>query len=138
LNLWFEILTEAGIDLDLYGELETRSLRSGAHEVILHFDGRNGPYWNPKRLGSSKLIGIEYGTKPQDWKLWWTEPTDVLVGEFWHRIEQETPLLPGSWVDGEDDDDDDDDDEDDDWYYDDDGDDWPESRTTGFRCNSAS
>ncbi|KAB5575317.1 hypothetical protein GE09DRAFT_591201 [Coniochaeta sp. 2T2.1] len=106
LQIWLYAVKSAGIDLLSYAALEMRSLQ----EIC----GRPGKVivpWPPcQRSGSravARLLGITYGPEPEDWQLWWTEPTDVYAGEFWRTVERDIPLLPGSWVDDKDEDDDD-------------------------------
>jgi len=96
LYLWLEMLAESGVDLDLYGKLERSLLYSDKDR---HFDIIE-PWQGCDNLGPrTRLIAFQYGSKPEDWKLCWAEATDVFVGEFWQRIENDTPAMPGSWVD---------------------------------------
>lgn len=46
-----------------------------------------------------RLIALTSGSKVDDWKLWWSEPTDELVGDFWRDVDPEPLCVPGSWVD---------------------------------------
>ncbi|KAL8393783.1 hypothetical protein RB595_003507 [Gaeumannomyces hyphopodioides] len=56
-----------------------------------------------------RLISVKGGPRPEDWKFWWSQHNDDLVGEFWSLVEQEEeergyveeqPLcaIPGAWV----------------------------------------
>lgn len=99
--LWLNILQEYGIDLLDYGRQEKRRLKDQDNgwtfrlwRDLWHEDkydiNRNGRF-------EVRLIGFEYGRQPGDWKLWWSEPTDGLVGDFWEEMDPEPLCIPGSW-----------------------------------------
>ncbi|KAL4964331.1 uncharacterized protein BDV14DRAFT_201103 [Aspergillus stella-maris] len=46
-----------------------------------------------------RILKLEYGHEPEDWRLWTTNPIDELVGEFWEMVEREEEVMPGAWVD---------------------------------------
>lgn len=46
---------------------------------------------------SVRLIGLKYGPRPEDWDVYWSEPTDGFVGHFWRLIEDPTLHVPGAW-----------------------------------------
>ncbi|KAB5518186.1 hypothetical protein GE09DRAFT_1259576 [Coniochaeta sp. 2T2.1] len=105
LQVWLLAIKGAGIDLLSYAALEMRTLQETCGkpgEVIVPWP----PYPRSGPRAVSRLLGITYGPEPEDWKLWWTEPTDVYAGEFWRAVERDVPLLPGSWVEEEEEDDD--------------------------------
>jgi hypothetical protein len=89
LKTWLAALEEAGVDLEFYGKLEVPLLQ----QLIRKTKGME-----------ARFVGIHYGAKSQNWKLWWSEPTDEFAGDFWRGLEPERPLLPGSWIDDEEDD----------------------------------
>lgn len=101
LQMWLEILQECGIDLLEYGRQERRVLKdqeAGCEFRIYRDVWLEGPYWKTKNGSFEiRLIGFEYGKEPGDWKLWWSEPTDGLVGDFWKEMEPEPLCIPGSW-----------------------------------------
>lgn len=100
LETWLEILEAAAVDLERYGEVEVPALTAELRQQELSTQGGH------KSLGSSatmpRLCCMQHGPRPADWRLWWTEPTDEFVGDFWRAIEFEVPRLPGSWVEDED------------------------------------
>lgn len=49
------------------------------------------------------LIGFKYGPEPEDWDIYWDEPTDMFAGEFWELIENPPPQIPGAWEEAFDD-----------------------------------
>lgn len=112
IRVWLETLESAGVNLQEYGSRELAALTSG--EIRGEFPLDDIDVWKYRLTGkvqwnthsnrnmTLRLLRIQYGPSSQDWKLWWTEPTDELVGEFWHRIEWEMPRIPGSWIEDED------------------------------------
>lgn len=101
LQIWLSILQECGIDLCEYGRQELQRLKD--EDIGWEFRiSRDVWYQRPflqTRNGEFevRLISLEYGSQPGDWKLWWSEPTDGLVGDFWREIEPEPLRIPGSW-----------------------------------------
>ena len=112
-RVWLEALELAGVDLASYGLSERQALINddvrrefclNPASAVLWDDWRvEKPRWHSlsNQNLTIRLIDIQYGPSPQDWKLWWTEPTDELVGEFWHRIEWQMPRIPGGWIEGD-------------------------------------
>jgi hypothetical protein len=95
---WLEVLKSSGIDLEAYGQKEASILsREDAEwpgrEILLcqYCDGyyRVGLYL--------RLIAFEFGPNPKDWKFWFSEPTDELVGQFWDMVEHPERQMPGAW-----------------------------------------
>ncbi|KAI9171815.1 hypothetical protein HJFPF1_01306 [Paramyrothecium foliicola] len=64
-----------------------------------HAEWRSGKWamddtlWRPIRL-----LGLEYGSSPADWRLLWAPETECLACQFWQSIEEQELQLPGSWV----------------------------------------
>ncbi|KAL3292853.1 hypothetical protein RB213_011889 [Colletotrichum asianum] len=56
--------------------------------------------WNEKR-GNMRysILGITYGSLPQQWSLWITNENYDYAGEFWAMVENQNIKVPGSWVD---------------------------------------
>jgi hypothetical protein len=79
LQTWLEVLHECGVPLAWYGEKEAKKV------------SRDNPHIN----------SIEYGPEVRDWKIWWSEPTDRFVGDFWRLVEPKPSVMPGSWVEEE-------------------------------------
>ncbi|OIW26931.1 hypothetical protein CONLIGDRAFT_492708 [Coniochaeta ligniaria NRRL 30616] len=102
-HTWLRTLEDAGIDLELYGETEQDWLESHGDEfgVSLPFYTFRERTYNYGSTLKARLIGIQHGPRAQDWRLFWTEPTDAFVGEFWRGVEREVPLMPGSWIEDE-------------------------------------
>lgn len=101
LRKWVEMLERCGIDLEKYGALERHKFSSkrDANEFFIFRDA-----WNPESRYVNgwlklRLIDFQYGRRVEDWFLWWSDPTDELVGDFWREIEPEPLKIPGSWVD---------------------------------------
>lgn len=108
-RIWLNILYECGIDLLEYGKQEKQWLdeqergcgfgtyRDGLQDESVDNKFVNGCF-------EIMLIGFKFGSQPEDWKLWWSEPTDELAGDFWREMDPEavTLCIPGSWVEDED------------------------------------
>ncbi|KAK1983331.1 hypothetical protein LZ30DRAFT_714616 [Colletotrichum cereale] len=91
---WIAMLSDCGVDLLSYGRQERR----------LHERGSTGyrQRWYAGNLAETariSLIGITYGSRPEQWRLWWTWEYEDYVGEFWDSVESQAYKLPGSWVD---------------------------------------
>lgn len=108
---WLTLLEQCGLDLEKYGAQEKhRASRHSAPRTIRIFRDvwydmpRTFPELSLNSQMETRLISFEYGSRVDDWKLWWSEPTDELVGDFWKEIEPEEEMLyiPGSWVEEDD------------------------------------
>jgi hypothetical protein len=45
-----------------------------------------------------RLVDLEYGPNPSDWRLLWAPELEVFAYEFWQLVEELEISLPGSWV----------------------------------------
>ncbi|KZL85573.1 hypothetical protein CI238_04573 [Colletotrichum incanum] len=93
---WIVILSSCDVDLLGYGRQEKRLYENG----FTHFGRR----WAPWTLGAEgrarfSLIGLTYGSRPEQWRLWWTLEYEDYAGEFWNLVECQAFKMPGSWVD---------------------------------------
>lgn len=81
LYTWIYDLKGSGIDLQEYGKMET----------ALRFEDKvNASCRSSYRGGKFHLLGFSYGPEVEDWKFWFSEPTDYLAGRLWARVEQNT------------------------------------------------
>ncbi|XXH06018.1 hypothetical protein Hte_012463 [Hypoxylon texense] len=112
LGTWLRALRRADVDLNTYGEYEHQLLaNSELSRQTRLFIELNKTY----RRWTFRIVGFTYGPQPEDWEVFWNEPTDHFVGQFWRLVENPPLHIPGSWVDDPSDssdysDDDDDDD----------------------------
>lgn len=102
LHLWLDILHKCDIDLMEYGRHEKQKLdaQSDGYEFRTFRDVWEEPSnmaWPGNGFFNIRLLAFDYGSEVEDWKLWWSEPTDELVGDFWREMEQEPLRMPGSW-----------------------------------------
>ena len=94
LYTWIYDLKASGIDLQQYGEMET---------VLGLKDKVNSSRRFSYREEKFHIIGFSYGPTVEDWKFWFSEPTDYLAGKFWAMIEKNLSYsdsrctIPGSW-----------------------------------------
>ncbi|TGO64491.1 hypothetical protein BOTNAR_0088g00210 [Botryotinia narcissicola] len=111
---WIKILQASGIDLEQYGRKEhpifKMKKRNNFESLVFmsrinrveaaNHEGPMKPVINFE-LGWSSLIGFDYGPCVEDWKFWFSEPTDRFAGDFWSLIEDPSlmNLVPGAWVD---------------------------------------
>ncbi|KAI1414985.1 hypothetical protein F5Y13DRAFT_196988 [Hypoxylon sp. FL1857] len=95
LRTWLNALEHAGVDLNAYGQCEHKLL---AENDFLH---RFKTTYHSSRNPSlpTYLVGFEFGPRPEDWVLYWHEPTDEFAGDFWKLIDDSPLRIPGSWVD---------------------------------------
>lgn len=111
LRAWVASLKDAGFDLIQLGGLETKLLYDTSLSIRRRFFPRIGlAKQNLQRCielarkgKSVYLIGFKYGPEPEDWDIYWDEPTDMFAGEFWELIENPPPQIPGAWEEAFDD-----------------------------------
>lgn len=100
LVLWLRAVRKAGVDLNTYGKREHQLLVdsnvSQQRRMSLNFA-------NNYSVSVFRIVGFTYGPNPEDWKVFWNEPTDQFAGQFWGLIENPPLHIPGSWVDDHDD-----------------------------------
>ncbi|KAF7920562.1 uncharacterized protein EAE97_011455 [Botrytis byssoidea] len=111
---WIKILQSSGIDLEQYGNKERTIFKvqkrsnfkslvslsriSRVDTLNIRRSEKSVPTYE---LGFSSLIGFSYGSRAEDWKFWFSEPTDQFAGKFRSLIE-DPPLMnlvPGAWID---------------------------------------
>jgi hypothetical protein len=92
---WLRVLKDSGVDLEAYGHNETlifsrEDAEWPGRKILLYgFDHDVRAYLS--------LIAFEFGPNPEDWKFWFSDPTDQLVGEFWDMVEHPERRIPGAW-----------------------------------------
>ncbi|KAK1961072.1 hypothetical protein LY78DRAFT_662429 [Colletotrichum sublineola] len=123
LKQWLRDLRDAGVDLLQYGRVEALKIKFTAPEVKGAFDTdsiaasrrhvrsplrmreswmqmvddehpRSDLYWLPIRI-----VGLDYGSRLGNWRLWWAPEFETFAAEFWEVVERPRPAMPGSWVD---------------------------------------
>ncbi|KAG8162124.1 hypothetical protein KVR01_007889 [Diaporthe batatas] len=100
-QIWLQMLQECGIDLLEYGNYEKRRLMDEEGCDFRIFQDVWDERWidgTKNGLFEIRLINFNHGSQVEDWKLWWSEPTDELVGDFWREMEPGPLCMPGSWV----------------------------------------
>jgi hypothetical protein len=98
LYAWLETLQTSGVDLEEYGKTEILFQKEGSMRDIPLFSVTswyNRDNWD--RVSFLRLIAMEVGPSPQDWKFWFSDPTDEFVGEFWDMVEHPERSMPGAW-----------------------------------------
>lgn len=112
LRMWISSLKHAGADLLKYGRRENQLLHQ--HDLdsrdsmrFLCFrkikDGRRAHRAWLLRI-PVYILGYKYGPEPEDWDIYWNEPSDAYAGDFWNLIENPPLRIPGSWEDAFDED----------------------------------
>lgn len=76
--------------------LPTWGVRRRERKKLARDDFEGGEkYWMPFRI-----IDLEIGPNPEDWKLKWVVEYESMAGQFWRTIEnEEEVVMPGAWVD---------------------------------------
>ncbi|KAF7544124.1 hypothetical protein G7Z17_g10200 [Cylindrodendrum hubeiense] len=118
---WVLDLQIAGVDLTTYGRREALTLRDqmrGALDADAIEMSRNqirnvmpngsktgraceveSGGWNDNHWVPIRLLGLEVGPRPEDWRLEWVPEFEWMACQFWKLIEKEnTVAMPGSWV----------------------------------------
>ncbi|KAH8819423.1 hypothetical protein F5884DRAFT_11225 [Xylogone sp. PMI_703] len=93
---WLETLRESGINLEQYGKAQAQLYKSVGDlffKLYVHIEDTFD--WD--EASSVRLIAMEFGPNPEDWKLWLSDPTDQFAGEFWDMIESPERSMPGAW-----------------------------------------
>jgi hypothetical protein len=92
---WLETLQTSGVDLEEYGKIEKMVQKESFTRLIpLCFMTSCDDLETVSYL---RLIAMEVGPNPQDWKFWFSDPTDGFVGEFWDMVEHPERSMPGAW-----------------------------------------
>lgn len=121
LRQWVTSLQEADVDLIEYGRREAVILKeqmrgafdadaieSSWHEVrnpmavsaqtsrvsFCKDGGWNKTHWVPIRL-----LELEFGAEPQDWRVIWAPEFEWMAYQFWELVDKEDHTMPGSWID---------------------------------------
>lgn len=97
LVVWLRMLREADIDLNAYGKNEHQLLVNSKicqERLITH--SVDHPF------SVFRIVGITYGSQPEDWEIFWNEPSDQFAGHFWQLVEDPQLHIPGSWVNDDD------------------------------------
>ncbi|CAG7557100.1 unnamed protein product [Fusarium equiseti] len=122
---WVSILQQSGVDLVTYGKQEaiviSQDLRSAfdsnaieasrnvirdsmpvqSEEVAFPRLGRDDrKRWNHNNWVPIRLLDLEFGPDPGDWRIVWVPEFEWMANEFWQLIEKESIIMPGTWVDG--------------------------------------
>lgn len=103
LQRWALELQAAGVDLAAYGAKESDLWKSGAVDTsfkVFVCSSYDDPF--ALQLGGQwlkfHLFSLSYGPSLEDWHVWFTNPVDELVGEFWEMIERKEEIMPGAWI----------------------------------------
>jgi hypothetical protein len=95
---WLFCLLECGVDLQAYGAWETISSQNKDFRHCWCYsrlgdtdDEDNFPAFplDYSAIFDIRLISISYGSRPEDWIFWFSEPSDPFAGDFWAMIEGE-------------------------------------------------
>ncbi|KAI8688745.1 hypothetical protein NCS55_00129100 [Fusarium keratoplasticum] len=117
---WALNLQESGVDLVKYGEREAQLVREqlrGALDADAIELSRNSirdvlpmscktirvrlrdGLWNQNHWVPIRLLEIETGPTPSDWRVIWAPEFEWMACQFWEMVEKEDIVMPGSWVD---------------------------------------
>ncbi|KAF4470777.1 hypothetical protein FALBO_2329 [Fusarium albosuccineum] len=124
LQRWATDLQEGGVDLESYGKREAVSLRSqmrdvldadaiesskhnmrdslrkrGARMVFKRAGRADRSKWNVNHWVPIRLLDLETGPAPSDWRITWAPEFEWMACQFWAMMEKENVIMPGSWVD---------------------------------------
>ncbi|KAK8034194.1 gentisate 1-2-dioxygenase [Apiospora rasikravindrae] len=92
---YLTIISSCGVDINGFGTfMESRFMGQAPRSISVW------SYKGHRRLWF-KVQGILTGPEPNDWEVWFIEPTDEFVGEFWQLVDPAPLDIPGAWVDEE-------------------------------------
>ncbi|KAH7155373.1 hypothetical protein B0J13DRAFT_224133 [Dactylonectria estremocensis] len=116
---WVLDLQAAGVDLIEYGRREVLALRgeirgaldadaieSSRYQVRHKMPDEMRPNrvrevgyeWNDSHWVPIRLLGLEVGSRPEDWRIEWVPEFEWMAQEFWKLVEKESIVMPGSWI----------------------------------------
>ncbi|KPM40597.1 hypothetical protein AK830_g5949 [Neonectria ditissima] len=113
---WVLNLQVAGVDLVEYGRREVIALGQArgaldADAIVMsrnqarppggvrHYTGSVRGKWNENHWVPIRLLGLEVGPCPEDWRLIWAPEFEWMACQFWKLIQKEEDIVvPGSWV----------------------------------------
>ncbi|ETS76744.1 hypothetical protein PFICI_12131 [Pestalotiopsis fici W106-1] len=102
IKAWLQVLKDAGVNLQEYGERERELFNLESYERGFQMYSGEEVSWCDYLRRDLVLIGFQHGQEVNDWKLWWSEHTDVYAGDFWNLIESSVgssdQRVPGAWV----------------------------------------
>jgi hypothetical protein len=104
---WLQDLRSCGVNLCRYGETELAIFRRSRGWQSLRWS------WGSQiceSVARFRLIGFQYGPRPQDWSFDWDLEIEQCAGDFWEWVENPIIHVPGAWIDDDGHDDDEDDD----------------------------
>ncbi|RGP60654.1 hypothetical protein FLONG3_10785 [Fusarium longipes] len=121
LRQWVTDLQEGGVDLLEYGRHEAvlmkeqmrgafdaDAIESSWHQIrnpmavsaetsrvaSCKDGGWNRTHWIPIRL-----LDLEFGSEPQQWRVTWAPEFEWMALQFWELVDREDHTMPGSWID---------------------------------------
>ncbi|KAK4210312.1 hypothetical protein QBC37DRAFT_485485 [Rhypophila decipiens] len=102
---WLGLVQACGVDLEVYGTVEKRLISE--EQVTKDFEiSLEYPIWtklhcSDRLRGSVRIISLDIGPNPEDWRIWWAFEYEIWAQEFWEMVENTEPELaiPGRWVD---------------------------------------
>ncbi|KAJ3522352.1 hypothetical protein NM208_g12897 [Fusarium decemcellulare] len=123
LQRWVTDLQEGGVDLESYGKREAVALRTqmrdafdadaiesskpnmrdslglGAAEMVFGIGGRldDRRKWNVNHWVPIRLLDLETGPAPSDWRITWVPEFEWMACQFWAMMEKENVIMPGQY-----------------------------------------
>lgn len=87
-------MTQGTPKAKLYHMGVKKSRKKGKRGGMVCVDRSGEEYWIPFRI-----IDLEVGQDPSDWKLRWAPEFEHMACEFWDMMESKKPAMPGAWMD---------------------------------------
>jgi hypothetical protein len=99
IRIWLYVLKKTGVDLCEYGDRENKLLQGNQQQIKRDFIWRLKLRYSGRYIdGTWRLLGFKVGPEPEDWDIWWDEPTDKFAGDFWTLVDDPPLFIPGEWV----------------------------------------
>ena len=111
---WLSILSDCEFDLQEYGRWETMRFQGACRDLGVEkskwYDRTTQEWVDPGSTWPFRFIGFSFRKRIDDWKFWFSEPTDQFAGDFWQLIDEgkrqesnvegfDEPSIPGAWSD---------------------------------------
>lgn len=90
MHAWLKILLQSGVDLEDYGSWESTHFLDRGFKLKLPWFDNDADWWIATTF-QVRLIKFDYGPRIEDWKFWFSEPSDPFAGDFWALIEEDVP-----------------------------------------------
>ena len=80
---WIRAMNRVGVDSCASGAVEKKAIMENE--------------WYSSVLRNHGILGLSYGSRPGDWRLWFRQAGDLYAEAFWDHIDHPERRIPGTW-----------------------------------------